>query len=526
MKTSSIKNSLKTVVPCVTYGTFCGALTGAVVFCFKLAAKYLEEISRFVYSLPSKNSLFILAIFAGLVILALSEFLLHKKLPEVRGGGIPRTEGILRGMLSFKGLRTLVGTAFGSFVSFFAGLPLGSEGPAVLIGTSVGGLCIGKRSSHSAWQRYVMSGGAGAGFAVATGAPISGMLFVVEEVHKKFAPTLILIVSVSVISATCINKLLCSLFGISDSLFDFGNLIEFDIKYVGYLAFASLLIALGVGVFDASINRFSNLFKKFKKFNKLPIKLVVLFIVVGVFGIVYPSAIYSGHHVIDSVVGGKFSVAPLVLILFLRMALLLLSTDSGATGGIYIPTLCIGVVFSAIMSYLMMIIGMPAEYIPLMSVIGMCAFLGGTLRSPFVALVFFIEITEGLGNVFFAAVAIFIVNIITTFFSKKPFYDRVLEGMEHSENDKEDLVVEYFELRVSADSFVVGKSVRDIMWPHATVIVSINRDNKDFSDTDLDGEKQLRVGDTLVIRARTYDVEELKKYLYSLVGREYQISVS
>lgn len=273
MKTSSIKNSLKTVVPCVTYGTFCGALTGAVVFCFKLAAKYLEEISRFVYSLPSKNSLFILAIFAGLVILALSEFLLHKKLPEVRGGGIPRTEGILRGMLSFKGLRTLVGTAFGSFVSFFAGLPLGSEGPAVLIGTSVGGLCIGKRSSHSAWQRYVMSGGAGAGFAVATGAPISGMLFVVEEVHKKFAPTLILIVSVSVI-------------------------------------------------------------------------------------------------------------------------------------------------------------------------------------------------------------------------------------------------------------FVVGKSVRDIMWPHATVIVSINRDNKDFSDTDLDGEKQLRVGDTLVIRARTYDVEELKEYLYSLVGREYHISVS
>ena len=459
MKNTGYKQSLNTVIPCLFYGAFCGALTGAVVFCFKLVAKYLEEISRFVYSLSRENSLFILAIFAGLVILALSEYMIHKNLPEVRGGGIPRTEGILRGMLSFKGFRTIVGTALGSFVSFFAGLPLGSEGPAVLIGTSVGGLCIGKRSSHSAWQRYVMSGGAGAGFAVATGAPISGMLFVVEEVHKKFAPTLILIVSVSVISATCVNKFLCSMMGMSDSLFDFGNLIEFDIKYVGYLAFAALLVAFGVGIFDASINHFSDLFKKFNKFNKSPIKLVVLFVVVGVFGIIYPSAIYSGHHVIDSVVGGEFSAVHLVLILFLRMALLLLSTDSGATGGIYIPTLCIGVVFSAIMSYLMSVIGMPAEYIPLVSVIGMCAFLGGTLRSPFVALIFFIEITEGLGNVFFAAVAVFIVNIITTFFSKKPFYDRVLEGMEHTENDKEDLVVKYFELKVSADAFVVGKSV-------------------------------------------------------------------
>ena len=98
--------------------------------------------------------------------------------------------------------------------------------------------------------------------------------------------------------------------------------------------------------------------------------------------------------------------------------------------------------------------------------------------------------------------------------------------MEHTENDKEDLVVKYLELKVSADAFVVGKSVRDIMWPHATVIVSINRDNKVFSDTDLDGEKQLRVGDTLVIRARTYDVEELKDFLYDLVGKDNEIIVS
>jgi len=526
MKNFGFKHSLKTVVPCVTYGIFCGTLTGAAVFLFKFLAKHLEEISRSIYSFAGNNVWFIPAIFAGLAILALSQFFLHRKLPEVKGGGIPRTEGILRGMLSFKRIRTLVGTAFGSFISFFAGLPLGSEGPAVLIGTSIGGLCTGKRSSHSAWQRYVMSGGAGAGFAVATGAPISGMLFVVEEVHKKFAPTLIFMVSVSVICATCVNKLLCSAFGMSDALFDFGNLSEFDIKYVGYLVLSAIFIALAVGLFDSSISHFSDFFKKLTRFNKTPIKLLVLFVVAGIFGFVYPSAIYSGHHVIDTVVQGEYSIVSLLLILALRMFLLLLATDSGATGGIYIPTLCIGVLTAAVISYLMNLIGMPLDYAPLITVIGMCAFLGGTLRSPFVALMFFVEITVGLGNVFYAAIAIFIVNIITTLYNKKPFYDRVLESMEHNENNKEDIVVRYFELKVSKNAFVVGKSVRDIMWPHATVIVSISRDNRDFSDTDLDGEKQLRVGDTLVIRARTYNVEELCEFLYGLVGREHEILIS
>ena len=34
-------------------------------------------------------------------------------------------------------------------------------------------------------NRHVMSGGAGAGFAVATGAPLSAILFTLEEIHKR-----------------------------------------------------------------------------------------------------------------------------------------------------------------------------------------------------------------------------------------------------------------------------------------------------------------------------------------------------
>ena len=526
MKTTELKNSIKIVVPYLLYGTLCGSVTGAAIFFFKLIAKYLEEITKGIYSFARENAVYIPLVFLGLVLLAIAEYFLHKRIPEVKGGGIPRTEGILRGILSFKWLKTLVGTVVGSFISFFAGLPLGSEGPAVLIGTSLGGMCGKISGKGSARQRYIMSGGAGAGFAVATGAPISGMLFVIEEVHKKFAPTLILIVSVTVIAATGVNKALCSLFGMSDALFDFGLLPNFNMGYIAYLVLAGVILAFAVCAFDASIEHISDLTAKVKKYLPRPLKLVILFVAVGAFGLWFDEIVFSGHHVIGEVVSGHFDISFLLIILILRMALLLLATDSGATGGIYIPTLTVGVISAAIVARLMSLIGMPAELVPLVSVIGMCAFLGGTLRSPFVALVFFVEITEGLGNVFYAAVAIFVVNIFTTFFDQKPFYDMVLEKMEKTEFANKTLEVKFFEMKVSHDAFVIGKSVRDIMWPHASVIVSISRDHRNFSDTDLDGEKRLHEGDTLVLRARTYNEDELKDFLYDLVGKEHEIIVS
>ena len=346
MKTSEFKNSLKIVVPCIGYGTLCGTVVGLFVFLFKYAANFIEKFSRGVFSFAKENPIFIPVVICCAALLGLIEYFLHKKIPEVKGGGIPRTEGILRGVLSFKWLRTLFGTVAGSLISFLGGLPLGSEGPAVLIGTSLGGMC-GSRSSHgAAWQRYIMSGGAGAGFAVATGAPISGMLFIIEEVHKKFAPTLVLMVSVSTIFATLVNKVMCSVFGMSDSLFDFGVLPKFNIENVGYLAIACVIVALAVGIFDASISHISDLTAAIKKRIPRWLLLVILFCTVAVLGIWYSDGVFSGHHVISHIFAENSGIGAITLLLLIRITMLLFATDVGATGGIYIPTLTIGILSS------------------------------------------------------------------------------------------------------------------------------------------------------------------------------------
>ena len=98
--------------------------------------------------------------------------------------------------------------------------------------------------------------------------------------------------------------------------------------------------------------------------------------------------------------------------------------------------------------------------------------------------------------------------------------------MEKAEHKDKTLTVKYFCTKVSKGAFVIGKPVRDILWPHASVIVSITRDGKDFSDTDNDGEKRLYEGDSIIIRARCYNEEEIIDHLYDLMGRDHEIEVA
>lgn len=523
MKGYRYKEYISNVLPCFMYGIICGSIVGASIFFFKIAAHKAEQLSRYVYKTAGKSAILVGLVFLALIALALLMSYIHKESPEAKGGGIPRTEGVLRGILTFKWLRTLIGTFFCSMMSFFAGLPLGSEGPSVLMGTALGGMCGEASKNKSAWSRYIMSGGAGAGFAVATGAPLSGILFALEEIHKRFTPMLVLTVSISVVSATCVNEALCSLFGIDSRLFTVESLANFKLGQIGYLLLLGVIISVAVGVFDMSIVLLGDLTERVKRFLRPEIKLAVVFIITGVLGFTFAGAIYSGHHTIIEVLDLGFNVGVIALLLFVRLILMLLVTDSGATGGIFIPTLAIGALVSALIAKLLIVIGMPTELYATVVLLGMAAFIGGTLRSPLTASVLFIELTGQFSNLLYVALVIFTVNFATEIFNFRSFYDSVIERMEHAQNQGRKPSVARFEMVVSSGAFVVGKAVRDIMWPSSSVVTGVTRAHESGSDTDSDGEKKLYAGDKVVMRARFFDEEQFKQYLCGLIGNDSSI---
>lgn len=512
--------NVKNTVPCLWHGLICGCLTGAAIFVFRYAARDIEAASRHLYSLAATNKLYtVLAILAALV-LGVAMAYLHKRVPEIRGGGIPRSEGILRGLLPFKWKGTLIWTALGSFMSFLCGIPVGSEGPAVLIGTCVGEMSCGLSKRKFAIDRYVMTGGAGAGFAVATGSPLSALLFSLEEIHRRFTPMLVMTVSVSVLSSTVVNRLLCSLAGMNPRLFELSFNAGFALSDVVFLVILGIFIAVSVGIFDLSISLFKRFSKSIKRLAPDKARLIFLFGVVSLMGIFLPDAIYSGHHVIEEILHEDKTVMYLALILVLRFALMLFVTDCGATGGIFIPTLAIGVLFSAIFSRLLPALGMSQELVCAATFLGMCAFLGGTLRAPFTACVLFVELSGNFSDLFYAAITVFTVNLVTELFARKPFYDSVLEDTVTENSQTKDWKTGYYRIAVSEDSFVCGKTVRDIMWPYFCVVLSVeHRKIADSVDAYFnDGEKKLYAGDIITMRVKYTDEDELWKRLCALVG--------
>ncbi len=524
MKRVKYKEYLAHLTPCILYGLVCGSLTGGLIFLFKLAAKKAEHYSEIVYSLAKTNPLYIALTFLGLALCGILMYFIHKKVPESKGGGIPRSEGVLRGVLSFNWLKTLIATFVGSVISFFCGVPVGSEGPAVLMGTSVGAMCGSVTKDKSSWNRYVMTGGAGAGFAVATGSPLSAILFALEEIHKRFTPMLVISVSISVVSATYTNRLLCDAFGLSPNLFDITHLGVFELNHIGYLLVLGVLMAVAVGIFDKSISLFRQVTQRFSKALTPLVKLVCVFLITGVLCFVFSESVYSGHHLIHHIFEHSKPFYYLLGLFAIRLLMMLFITDSGATGGIFIPTLAIGACASAMAFKLLALMGMPQELMGIVVLLGMCAFIGGTLRAPLTACVLFIELTGHFTNLLFVAIVVFTVNFITEMFNQTPFYDIALENMEHAQNKGKSPQIAHFKMVVCENSFVVGKTVRDVMWPHSTVVLSIKRADAKKEDMDNDGEKRLYAGDNLIIRSKFFDEDDLKSYLKSLVGEDCGIS--
>jgi len=511
-------------LPCIIGGVLTGIVTGAVVFLFKLCAKYAEQISRSVYTAAKTSPQILLVVIAVLLLFTLGMFSLHRAVPEVRGGGIPRSEGILRGVLSFRPLKTLLGTFGGSMMSYLAGLPLGSEGPAVLIGTSLGSLCGKAAKQNGSWDRYVMTGGAGAGFAVATGAPLSGILFALEEIHKRFTPLLVMTVSLAVVFATWVNKALCAIFGLDAALFHFPVFANFELSHAGYLLALGILIALAVGVFDSSLQWLEQLQKR-AKIPSLPnsAKLAVAFGLTGILGFFLTDGIYSGHDVIHNLAEEHMGVWMMILLLAVRMGMMMIMTHAGTTGGTFIPTLAIGALTGALLVKLLVVLGLPQELYVSAMLLGMCVFIGSSLRSPITGAILYLELTGQFTDLFFVALVAFVANAVTEMLGRTSFYDHVLEQLAEKEHEGKEAQILCFRTKVADHAFVAGKSIRDIMWPATAVVLSVMRPGDMRPDTDIDSGRKLSAGDTLLIRVRVYDEDAMRKTLADLVGGDHPI---
>ena len=126
------------LLPCLLFCMITGVFTGALVFGFKWLASLVMTYAHHLYEFISAHPIYILPGVVVLAVLALAAFGIARICPNTKGGGIPTAIAILRGVITFRWVRNLLGTFTASLITFFVGVPLGNEGPCVLLGTGGG----------------------------------------------------------------------------------------------------------------------------------------------------------------------------------------------------------------------------------------------------------------------------------------------------------------------------------------------------------------------------------------------------
>ncbi|MBQ7365099.1 MAG: chloride channel protein [Clostridia bacterium] len=508
------------LIPAFVFGSITGILTAFAVTLYKVAAHYVIALSEKGYAFLREKPLYSLAVLAVLGLVSLLLAYIYKKIPNLKGGGIPTSIGILRGIITFKWLRNLLGVFALSLITFLSGVPLGNEGPSVQMGTAIGrGTVYTFAGKNKAWDRYSMTGGACAGFSVATGAPISGIMFAIEEAHQRLSPMIIIVSSTSVMFASITAELLAPIFGVSTTLFPAMTPIALTLREI----WIPLTVGLCIGLFAVAflyyyraINQFFN-----KKLKKVPhsLKLFAVFALTLGAGLLSPHFISTGHDLILSLFDGKTAVWMLFLILLLRSTLTLSANTNKLTGGMFVPFLALGAIVSATLGEAIEVIfGLSQDYYTVILIFGITACIAAMMKTPITAIVFAVEALGCYDNILYVIIVAAVSFVVCEMFGAKSVNDAVVEDRVEELNEEKTAKVIDAYLTLEKGAFAIGKQIRDIFWPANLFVLSVKHGKNRDAEVDEHGGKALREGDILHVRYSTFDEAATREELSAIVG--------
>lgn len=503
------------ILPGFILSSIAGIVVGFVIFFFKLGIDYVLKLNKLLYSLMHSYIYFIPIIICLILGISIIQSMIVKRIPIVKGGGIPTSEGIVRGSIAFSPLLTGCFTAILSFLSYIIGMPLGSEGPSVAIGTSISRMVSKICPSYDeAYKGYIMTGGASAAFAVATGTIISGVIFALEEIHRRFSPMIILVSFQAVITGTITAKSLANLLNVEYKMF---NLIEYnEISVYHYAIFIPFGILMGVLAFG-----FNHLIKFVEKvldskLRKLKTwhKLFIAYTSIVLIGFFVPTILNGGHSLIEGIFENQYSLVIILVTFILKIVMLAYISQSGVTGGMYIPILTIGTLAGALFAKIFKL----EDSVVLFACLGMVAFMGTSIGCPLSALVFACEALSGINQVLAFAIVIIISYFVGRLLNISHLYDIVLERKLHNDYSKKDFMVIQASVIVLPNSFSVGKQTRDLLFNTNVILTQIKRSDKDYAKMDNFGDKIIKPGDEISFIIQTYNLEDTRKHLEAFVG--------
>lgn len=486
---------------------FCGVLAGLLAVLYRLLYERGIGIATKIYSYLRANPVMIFPWILTIAIIGLFIAWLIKWEPMATGGGIPQVKGVILYGLKMKWYSVLLVRFAGGFLSAACGLSLGREGPSKQIGAAAG-LAVAKYTSKNKLEEnYLITSGAAAGLSAAFNAPISGMLFALEEMHRSFSPLILIAAAVASLTADFAAKFF---FGMTPFL-NFPIVHQLPVDLYFWLIPLGLFSGLSGILINKSLVTFQTLFRKIPWFLRPFTALVIALF----FGLFLPEVLGGGQNLIGLAQGAQQGIP--ILLLFLAAKVLFTSTSfgSGSPGGIFLPTLSIAALTGGTIGVIATHFGMPLIFVPIFVACSIAGTLSGAMRVPVTSILLAAELTGSFTLLLPIAACSFIAFLIADLLNVPPLYSTLLKRfIDQNENElKAQKKGSIFEVAVEYGSPAANKNLNEVEWPEGALIVTLKRDGKEIFPS---GHTKILPGDYLMILSADDAIIDIRQSVKNL----------
>ena len=395
---------------------FIGIFAGLAVVGLRLAIEWIRTL--LLGTTPSPHTLRLLLVPTG-VGLVIAWLVLHL-FPGARGSGVNQTKAafyIFNGRIPF---RTAVGKFVTAALAIGSGQSLGPEDPSLQIGASLAWV-MGRRMRFSRDKlRLLAPVGAAAGLGAAFNAPISAVLFVIEEVIGRWSAAVLGSVVLSAISSVVVVR---SFLG-AQPLFRIPPMG--GVNPTELLAYAVLGIVGGLAavVFAKGIEYFRPRLGAWPRWTQYfqPALAGLMIGLIGYLGA--PQVMGAGYECIDQAMHDYFTWKMLALLAGLKILATTLSFVTGTPGGMFAPTIFVGAMLGGAVGDLERhfyphLMGTTATY----ALVGMGVLFAGFLRAPMTSVFMVLEVSGDYSIIVPVMLANAIAYVISRRLQETPIFD-------------------------------------------------------------------------------------------------------
>lgn len=502
-----------------------GLLSGFAAVVIKNAVWLTQRLVNLLVSVEVHNYIYFALPLLGIILTVLVVRYLIRS--QVRHG-IPN---VLHSISKSKGRinnHNLYSSVLASSLTVGFGGSVGLEGPTVATGAAWGSwLSRFFRLNYKNTTLILACASAGAMAAIFK-APIAAIVFAVEVIMIDL--TVFSLVPLLLASATAVV--------ISYLFLGQNVLYPFEVKQLFELGDLPYFIALGifagfVSVYFAKLYMFFTDF--FDKIKTIQARLLVGGIGLGLLIFLFPSLYGEGYEAINACLEGdlgylfnnslffdyqeEFLVALilLVLVILLKIVATSLTFGAGGVGGIFAPTLFIGVNVGMLFASLVNLTGIRQLNINNFSLIGMAGLIAGVLHAPLTGIFLIADISGGY-ELFVPLMftATFAYLVVRTFTPNSVYHFQLARRKELLTHDKDANALQMLEVKKLIETDF------EILSPDATLrdlTVAISRNHRNlFPVVDSDGKMvgMVKMDDVreMIFNYELYDTVKISELMY------------